>query len=188
MAMHLALLMFLGNRNWGAASTIWIDVLVAIVVIAQLNVGLLLAVLVSFSAAILGAWMLVALPIALLRRTTVRTPVLLLAVALLWMVTAFSLPGALAFPLLPLYLFAALQGICFAWIFLHYDLLTCFAAMLTVSAWLFCFPLLRIFGRVEFWSYVWVMVPWLLFTLLGVVLWFRPELVAWRRRTAAVFE
>jgi hypothetical protein len=27
-----------------------------------------------------------------------------------------------------------------------------------------------------------------LFTLLGAVLWFRPELVAWQKRTAAVFE
>ena len=145
-------------------------------------------VLLGFSVAIFAAWLLVALPIALLRRVTKQTTILLMAVALLWMAAAFSLPGAAAFPLLPLYFFAGLQGICFAWILLRYDLLTCFQAMLTVTTWLLCFPLLRIFWRVEFWSYVWGMVPWLLFTLMGVVLWFRPELVAWRRRTAAVFE
>ena len=88
----------------------------------------------------------------------------------------------------PLYLFAVLQGACFAWILLRYDLLTCLSAMLAVITWLLCFPLLRIFGGVDFWAYAWVMVPWALFTLWGVVLWFRPELAAWRRRTAAVFE
>ncbi len=194
LGLHLGLLLIFGNLKWGAAQTGSYGTGTYGLTTSLLyndpgsGLGQVLFILLGFSVAIFATWLLVALPIGLLRRVTKRTPILLMAVALLWMAMAFSLPGAFAFPVLPLYLFAGLQGICFAWILLRYDLLTCFQAMLTVTAWLFCFPLLRIFMKVEFWTYVWVMVPWLLFTLLGVVLWFRPELVAWRRRTAAVFE
>jgi hypothetical protein len=188
LALHLILLLLLGKAQWGAVSTVWYALLGRIGLRMETGPGLVFYVLLSLAAAGVGAWLLVVQPLALLRRVTSKTAVLLPAVGILWMAGAFALPGALTFPLLPLYLFAVLQGICFAWVFLHYDLLTCFAAMLTVSAWLFCFPLLRIFGGVEFWSYAWVMAPWALFTLMGAVLWFRPELIAWRRRTAAVFE
>lgn len=187
LGLHLVLLLLLGRFQWGSTSTGVFEVLSEVASVSGERLVPLMGLL-GFSLAIAITWMLVALPLALLRRTTARRPVLLLGLALFWSLTAFSLPGAGGYPLLPLYLFAGLQGVCFAWVFLRYDLLTCLSATFTVMAWLFCFPLLRIFGGVEFWSYVWVMVPWLLFTLLGAVLWFRPELVAWRRRTAAVFE
>ena len=185
--LHLAVLLLLGKMQWGAASAILYppsEIRLEI----ETGPGLVFYVLLSLAASSIAAWLLVVQPLALLRRVTARTPLLLLAVAVLWMAGAFALPGALTFPVLPLYFFAVLQGVGFAWIFLRYDLLTCFSAMLTVSAWLFCFPLFRIFGGVEFWSYIWVMAPWALFTLMGAVLWFRPELIAWRRRTVAVFE
>jgi hypothetical protein len=185
--LHLTALLLLGKMQWGAASA-FLYLPSEIRPGIETGLGVAFCTFLSLATACVGAWLLVMQPLALLRRVTARTPILLLAAASLWAACALALPGTLTFPVLPLYLFAVLQGLGFAWVFLRYDLLTCFSAMLTVNAWLFCFPMFRIFGGVEFWSYVWVMVPWLLFTLLGVVLWFRPELIAWRRRTAAVFE
>lgn len=187
LGLHLALLLLLGKMQLGAASAVLYAPAQAGLGMES-GLGIAFDTLLSLALAAVGAWLLVAQPLALLRRVTSKAPVLLFALGALWVACAFALPGTLTFPVLPLYLFAALQGVGFAWIFLRYDLLTCFSAMLTVTAWLLCFPLFRIFGGVEFWSYIWVMAPWALFTLWGAVLWFRPELVAWRKRTAAVFE
>jgi len=188
LGVHLTVLLLLGKMQWGAASAVLYGPPDEFRLGLEAGRGMAFFTLLSLAAAGVAAWLLVAQPLALLRRVTAKTPILLLAVAVVWAAFALALPGTLTFPVLPLYFFAALQGLGFAWIFLRYDLLTCFSAMLTVSAWLFCFPMFRIFGGVEFWSYVWAMAPWGLFTLWGAVLWFRPELAAWRRRTAAVFE
>jgi FtsH-binding integral membrane protein len=113
---------------------------------------------------------------------------LLVAVTVLWLLTAFSIPGAGGFPMFPLYLFAGLQGLFFAWIFLRYDLVACFAAMFTVATWLFCYPLYRVFGHVDFWPYSLVLAPWLLLVSVGSLIWLRPDLAAGWRRVTAAFE
>jgi predicted Ser/Thr protein kinase len=180
-AVHTALLLVLGKFSLGAAfphlgfigflggaSALW---LVALTVLG----------------AILGAWVLVAFPIALMQKAVHRAG-LLVAVTVLWLLTAFSIPGAGGFPMFPLYLFAGLQGLFFAWIFLRYDLVACFAAMFTVATWLFCYPLYRVFGHVDFWPYSLVLAPWLLLVSVGSLIWLRPDLAAGWRRVTAAFE
>ena len=91
----------------------------------------------------------------------------------------------LAFSLL---LFAGLQGLFFAWILYRYDFLTVVAAIFTVETWLVVYPIYVIFRRVEWLQSALALLPWYLLLLLGLTIYFRPQLVAARQRAAAVFE
>ena len=181
---HSSLLWAMGNRKMAAASTAWFE---------QLNAGDSSwaapgAVGLSLVGTIVGTWLFVGLPLALLHRVTHRILVLSVSTALLWAGMAFSLPGASAFPTLPLYWFAALQGLLFSLVFLRYGLLTCMVSMFTVGTWLLSYPLFQLFGRAEPWPYGLAFVPWLLLVLLGAITWLRSQLAGAYRRVAAVFE
>jgi hypothetical protein len=135
-----------------------------------------------------ATWIGVGLPGSVMRRVTNRVGLVLAATGLLWTVTAVSLPGASAFPVLPLYLYSAIQGVFFAWVFSKYDLLTCMMTVLTIETWLLCYPLYSMFGGLEPWPYLAAFIPWFLVALLGAVLWLRPPVAAAWRRTTAVLE
>jgi hypothetical protein len=141
----------------------------------------------SFLATLGATWLGVGLPVSVLRRATNRLWLVLAATGLSWAVTVASLPGSSAFPVLPLYLYSALEGIVFAMVFWRYDLLTSMAALLTVETWLLCYPPFRMFGSFEPWPYAVAFLPWFLVLLLGAVLWLRPPAVeAWRRATSVL--
>jgi len=187
LAGHTALLLVLGRFRLAATGTLLATTPLAMGAEIRVDLWFLGPVSLSVLGTLVGAWVLVALPAALLRPVT-RAATLVAGIDALWLATAFAVPGASAFPVLPLYLFAGLQGLLFAWVFLRYDLVTCVSAMFTVATWLFCYPLYRMFGRVEFWPHSLVLGPWFVMVLLGLLLWFRPELVAGWRRLVAVFE
>lgn len=130
----------------------------------------------------------VGLPLSLLRGATARPARLLGALAALWALVASPLVGAGAFPVLPLYLFAALQGLFFAWVFLRFDMLTCLMAVFTVETGLLGYAVYRVFGAAEPWTHGWGLLLWFAVVVIGSAIWFRPQLAAARRRLAAVFE
>ena len=180
---HTGLLWILGTTRLAATGTTW-----TLFAPRAESVSPLQGVSASFLSAVGAACLLTALPMALFHRPARRAWLLLVPGTLLWLVTASSPPGAAAYPLVPLYLFAALQGLAFSIVFLRYDLLTCTFAVLTVETWLLVYPLFQVFGKVEPWSYGPAFLPWLALLLFGVLIWLRPQLVAGVRRVAAVFE
>ena len=184
LAFHSGSLFLLGTLRVAATSSFW----------AMFALGtppswerVVWVLALAFLGTIVGTWLGVGLPFALLRRVTNRLWLVLAAIGLFWTVTAASLPGASAFPVLPLYLYSALQGVFFAAIFWRYDLLTSMMAALTIETWLLCYPLDQMFGGIEPWPYAAALWPWFLILLLGAVLWLRPPVVAaWRRATAVL--
>jgi serine/threonine protein kinase len=142
----------------------------------------------SFFWTVAATWLGVGLPLSLLRRATKRLWLVLAATGLFWAVTAASLPGASAFPALPLYLYSTLQGVFLAMVFWRYDLLTSMMTVLTIETWLVCYPFYRMFGGLEPWPYMAALFPWFLMVLLGTVVWLRSPVAAAWRRAAAVLE
>jgi hypothetical protein len=185
LAFHAASLFILGTLKLAAASSFWTKFAMA----DRPSWEQVIWVLgLSFLATIGATWLGVGLPVCLLRRVTNRVWLVLAATGLLWTATAASLPGASAFPVLPLYLYSALQGVFIAWVFWRYDLLTSMMTVLTIETWLLCYPLYRLFEAFQPWPYMAALFPWFLAVLLGAVLWLRPPMTAAWRRAAAVLE
>jgi len=177
-AVHLLALLILEKLKWAVTS---LDLMHA-----GLNndleisaAGFALIVL----APLLTSWLLVGLPLSLLKRASLRTPLALVCVTLLWTACTAALPGTAFYPTVPLYLTSALQGLFFAWIFLRYDLLTTWFAMLTVETWLLGYSFYRYYDVLEPWPHAVAMVPWFLLLAAALISWFRPQL----RRAAAIF-
>jgi len=137
---------------------------------------------------LLIAWLLVALPLSLLSRATVRWHVLLAALSALWMALGFSLAGAMVFPTWPYLLFAVLQAVFCGVVFLRYGLLATLSAVFTIEVGLLAFPFLEIFQNIDPLPYTIPVVLWFLLLLAAVGLYLRPQLVGAYRRVAAVFE
>ncbi len=184
LAGYSVLLLLLGKLKLAAASLFSFD----LAPVFDINTRSRSIVSLSFLVAAGATWLLTGLPLALIRRTTARTWVLLGSTALLWAATPIPFHGTSVYPTLFLYLFAAGVGTFFSFVFLRYDLLTCFFAVWTVQTWLMSYALFRVYAVMEPWSYVWGLVAWFLLLLAGAAMWFRPQLSAARRRLAAVFE
>ena len=126
---------------------------------------------------------MVALPLSLVKRTALRTPLVLASIVVLWMAGGAALPGAAFYPTLPLYAACAIEGLFFAWTFLHYDLLTTWFAMFTVETWLVGYSFYRYYEVTEPWSHAAGIIPWFLLLAAALFSLFRPQL----RRAAAIF-
>ena len=98
---------------------------------------------------LLIAWLLVALPLSLLRRATARWQVLLAALGALWMTLGFSLAGAMIFPAVPYYTFVFLQAVFCGAVFLRYGFLATLSAVFTIEVGLLVFPFLEILQNVD---------------------------------------
>jgi len=138
--------------------------------------------------AVFVAWLIVALPISLFARATRRLPIILAALAALWLALGFSLAGAMVVPSVTYYVFVALQAIFFGWVFLRYGLLSTLSCVLTVEAILLVFPLYVIFQQLDPLPFQLAAALWFIVVVAGAILYFRPQLVASYRRVAAVFE
>jgi serine/threonine protein kinase len=137
---------------------------------------------------LLVGWLLVALPLSLLSRATVRWRVLLAALSALWMAFGFSLAGAMVFPTWPYLIFVVLQAIFCGVVFLRYGLLATLSAVFTIEVTLLAFPLLTVFQEIDPLPYTIPLVLWFMLLTAAAVIWFRPQLVGAYRRLAAVFE
>jgi len=185
---HAALLWLVGTLKLAAASSFWFVGFATVPILGE-NLTALSAAGLQLPATI-GVLTLVSvgLPLSLLRGATARPAPLLGAMAALWALAASPLVGVGAFPLLPLYLFAALQGLFFAWVFLRFDMLTCLMGVFTVETGLLSYAVYRVFGAAEPWTHGWGLLLWFAVVVIGSAIWFRPQLAAARRRVAAVFE
>ena len=138
--------------------------------------------------AALGAWWLVAFPAALAARASRHKSLPVIVPAVLWILMAFTLPGASVVPLPALLLFAALQGLAFAFILYRWDFLTMLVAMFTFETWVLAYPIYSIFREVEPLKAASGLLPWYLLLLFAALVGLRPQLAAGWRRVAAVFE
>ncbi len=141
-----------------------------------------------FIEVLLAGWLLVALPLSLLRKATPRSRVLLAALAGLWVALGFSLAGPMAFPQTAYYVLVAAQAVFLGAVFLKYGLVSTLSAIFTVETILLAFPLLEIFGHIDPLPYAIPVALWCILLALAVAIFFRSQLVLAYRRTAAVFE
>ena len=142
----------------------------------------------AIASTLAGACVVVAFPAALAARASRRAFVPVIVPAVFCLVTASTLPGASAFPLSPQLLMAALQGLFFSYVLYRYDFLTLLIAIFTAETWLLIYPVYRMFHRIEWLKSSLGMLPWFLLLLLGLTIYFRPQLSAGLKRVAAVFE
>ena len=183
-ALHAALLYFLGERRLAVTATTWFvgDALITH------DTAHLWALALPVIVAVLVPWVLIAFPVTLAYRATRRTGLVLASVAVFWCVFMVGLPGANAEPLLPMYALICAQAVVFSLIFLRFDLLTCLAAVLTVETWLVTYPYYRVWGDLKPAHFLAAFLPWALLLCFGVILPFRKHLSLFGQRLRAVFE
>jgi class 3 adenylate cyclase len=183
-ALHATLLYFLGERRLAVTATTWFvgDAL------RTHDTAHLWALAVPVVVAVLVPWLLIAFPVTLAYRATRRTGLVLASVAAFWCILTVGLPGAGAFPLLPMYAFICAQAVVFSLIFLRFDLLTCMAAVLTVETWLVAYPYYRVWGDLKPAHFLAAFLPWALLLCFGVILPLRKHLSLFGQRLRAVFE
>lgn len=138
--------------------------------------------------ALIVGLLMVAFPLSLLRKVSKRSPILLAALAAVWLGFGYSAAGAAVFPTLPYYICAALQAVFLGELFLQYDLLTTLNAVFTLETWLFAFPFWEILQSIDPLPYLVPIGLWVLLVLAGSALYFRPQIAASYRRVATVFE
>ena len=183
LGVHTAMLGALGAGRLAGPGLLWL------IGVGRLDDSLILyAVSWVIVTTIGAAWLMVGWPAALASRASQRGWVLLTVPTCLWLLSAFSLQGASAFPLFPAILFAGLQGLFFSWILYQYDFLTLLATMFTVETWLIAYPAFLILQKAELLSSLLALLPWFLLFFLGLTLYLHPRLLAAWRRMAAVFE
>lgn len=137
---------------------------------------------------LLVPWLFVALPLSLLAKLSARVPVLIAALAGLWLGLGFSLAGAMAYPSVAYYIIVALQAAFFGVVFLKYGLLATSSAVLTVETVLLAFPLFTIFRNLHPLLLSVPAVVWLLMFLGAGAIYLQPQLATAYRRVTAVFE
>ncbi len=138
-------------------------------------------------APLLAASCLLAFPVGLATRFSQRLAVFLIVPATLWLIFAVNLPGASVFPLLPQFVLGGLQGLCLGWLLYRYDLLTALTVIFTVSTWMLVYPLVTIFREAEPFVTT-LLLPWFLFLLAGLTIYFWPQWQAARKRVAAALQ
>ncbi len=143
---------------------------------------------VCFVEAFVFIWLLLVLPMALLRRATPRPTMIVCAVILLWALARPYILTASTWPDGAQLATAALAGLGFSWIYLRRDLLTAMVAIFTLEIAFLGTVCQRMFH--SFWSPAFLLpfLIWLALALFGFGLYFRPQLVAAYQRTVAVFE
>ncbi|GEM_PF-3504830 len=174
MAVQLSALLALGNRRLASASTDWFE---------ALGGNPAAAITFALAAPLVGAWMLIAWPVAIFYRVRTNAPMILANISLLWIFGAVSFPGLSIFPTLPYFLWCGVQGLVFGAVFLRYDLLTTWIAMFTVETWLIAFALYRYFEATQIGPNIAVIALWLVIVLAAAASWLRPQF----RRVADVF-
>ncbi|MGH8245930.1 MAG: hypothetical protein ACREUU_05805, partial [Gammaproteobacteria bacterium] len=143
---------------------------------------------VVFMEAFIFVWLVPVLVAVLLQRAVPSRAKVFVATVAVWFLTGLSLIGLAASSTLAFQVSVLLQGLFLAFIYFRWDLLTLMAAVLTAETWLVCYGTYRHFISSGSLLYALPMVPWFLFALLGVTLYFRPQIQASRRRLAEVFQ
>jgi len=133
-------------------------------------------------------WLLVALPLSLLRKSSARSRVLLAGLAAVWLACGYSLVGAMVFPRIAYHVLVVAQAMFFGAIFLRYDLLATLSALFTAETFLLAFPLLEIFQHLGLLPYAIPIFLWFALVAVSAAICFRPQAVGAYRRIAAVFE
>jgi hypothetical protein len=176
---------------WGKAlvgMVFWLEPYVEIIGYGFSTFGTRAFPVVVLAEVLLVGWLMVALPLSLLSRATKRWRVLLPALSALWLAFGFSLAGAMVFPTLPYFIFAALQAIFCGVVFLRYGLLATLSAVFTIEVGLLVFPFLTIFQEIDPLPYAIPVVLWCVFLTAAAGICFRPQLGAGYRRVAELFE
>jgi hypothetical protein len=137
---------------------------------------------------LLVSWLMVALPLSLLSKATVRRNVLLAALSALWLALGFSLVGAMVFPTSSYLIFVVLQAIFCGVVFLRYGLLATLSALFTIEVGLLAFPMLEVFKELNPLPYAIPIILWLLLLVAAATLYFRPQVADAYGRLAKVFE
>lgn len=186
LTLHTVLLLLLGQTKVGAANVDWLSL------ISFFRTTTWTWVPAGISTAVLGTiaagWCFLALPAAIAHRARPGRTMVLLIPAVFCLLTASSLPGAEAVPTFPLYLFAGLQGLFFAWLLWQFDFLTAVAAIFTVETWMLAYPVYVVFYRANWPGAAAGMLPWFVMLLAGLTLYFRRDLGDAGRRLAAIFQ
>ncbi len=181
---HTAMLSALASAGLGGANLFWWTF-----VSGQVPSSFpLLVVCVGVLATVWDGWCLQAFPMALASRFSRRAVVWMAVPTCLWLATGTCLPGATAFPLVPLLLFAGMQGLFFSFLLYRYGFLTMALAMYTVESWVLGWSVLAMFHRVEWWQSSLSLFPWFLLLLLGLTIYLRPQLIAAKERVTAALE
>jgi hypothetical protein len=181
-AFHTVVILAIGSAKAGGPALAWLE---------AGQSGPMLVVY-AFSVVVLAtlgaAWVLLAFPASVAYRVSRRAAAPVIAVAALWMLTGFTLPGASTFPLVPLLIVAGLQGAFFAGVLYRYDFLTALTAIFTVQNWLVMYPVFVIVKEVVPIESRVALLPWFLVLAAGFIAGFRAELQEGWRRVARVFE
>jgi hypothetical protein len=180
LAVHTVALWLLSHAKLGAPSAMWLFPI-------ERNQDVLSGVCSGVLATIVSGWLLLAFPVSLLKRTGLKVGTQFALIAMLWGVSAATLPGASVNPVWSLYIFAGLQGLFFAFVFLRWDFLTCLTAIFTVEAWLVCYPTYRIFANVDGLYYACGLLPWVALSTLGVLIALGPKIHAGWQRLKVIF-
>ena len=133
-------------------------------------------------------WLLLALPVSLLRRAVSRPVVVIGCTTILWLAVGYSLDGMSTYPAGSLYFSLLFQGLFFSLVYWRWDLLTTMAAMFTIDSWLIGSAVLQVFRTTGSFVYALPLALWLAFALAACALSFQPHLAAAYRRVAAIFE
>lgn len=138
--------------------------------------------------AIIATLLLIALPAALASRAgSSRRVCISVAAALFALSGAAPLFGSAVTSMWASYLLFLLQGALFAFVLLHYDLLACFAAVLTVETGLFAYPFARIFWADTI-DYFAGLIYWSLLVAAAALIFAWPRVMALFRRAQAITE
>lgn len=144
----------------------------------------LFTVSIAVLATVLTAWCFLAFPAALAWRVRSKAAVAIAAPVGVWLLSTLTLPGAStfqlfpAFQLFPVFLFAGLQGLLFAWILYRFDVLAAMAAMFTIESWLVVYPMFVLLKEVESLNAWLSMLPWFMIATLGLAIYLRPQITA----------
>jgi hypothetical protein len=181
-ALHTCMILLIGGTKAGGPALAWLQ--------AGRSGPMLVAYALSLAllATLGAAWVLLAFPASVAYRISRRAIAPVIAVAALWMLTGFTLPGASAFPLLPLVVVAGLQGAFFAGVLYRYDFLTALTAIFSVQTWLLIYPVFVIVQEVVPLASRLALLPWFLLLMMGIIAGFWAQLQEGWRRVARVFD